>query len=158
MNNKYLASQDDAAIDEYAAALKAKMAAGRLKGRGGWYDQDSATEDNIITLFARCLDKSNEGNLLDLGLLIMMLHVRGADPAHLADAIKHRDRLLGAEVKGKVQDLIAELEKDTRLHYRAANVFSNAPLAMIQANLTSQLDVLYTLLGARRPEYPCDKE
>lgn len=158
MHSKYQAAQDDAAIDEFAAALKAKMAQGRAQGRGGWYDSDRATEDNIIALFIRGLDKSNPGNLLDLGLLVMMLHVRGADPAHLAEAVQHRDRLLGAEVKGKVQGLIAELEKDNRLHYRAANVFANAPLAMIQANLTSQLDVLYTLLGARRPEYPCDKE
>lgn len=158
MDNKYRAAQDDTAIDEYAAALKAKMAAGRALGRGGWYDQDSATEDNIITLFIRCLDKSNPGNLLDLGLLIMMLHIRGADPARLADGVKYRDRLLGADMKGRVDDLIAELEKDPRLHYRAANVFANAPLAMIQSNLTSQLGALHTLLGRARPEYPCDQE
>ncbi len=37
---------------------------------------------------------------------------------------------------------IAEIESDERHHYPSANVFSNAPLALIQLDMSSRLNTL----------------
>ncbi|QMS78789.1 hypothetical protein [Aeromonas veronii] len=53
----------------------------------------------------------------------------------------------------EIRNKIAELEADERLHYPAASVFSNAPLALIQTDIRGQLKALHFALGLSMPEY-----
>jgi len=46
----------------------------------------------------------------------------------------------------KIIEMLAELEQDERLAYKTANVFSNAPLALIQYSIESKIDVLRQIL------------
>jgi len=46
------------------------------------------------------------------------------------------------EVKSKAEELLA----DERLHYPPANVFVNAPLALIQVELTAKINILNWVL------------
>ena len=145
-------AQDDAAVDIFAARMKSKMASSRAKGRAGWATDSSDVKHTIIKMLLDCMTKSNPGNFVDIATLAMMLEVRQTPPLELALVAADRDLTPHIEAK------ISEIEADERLHYRAASVFSNAPLALIQSNMTSTLDVLYNLLGKTRPKYKCDKE
>lgn len=62
---------DDAAVDEFAAAMKSKLAKKRAEGRGGWQDM-SATE--LSELLHEHVEK---GDPLDVANLAMMLHQNG---------------------------------------------------------------------------------
>lgn len=72
---------DDLAVDRFAAAMKAKMARSRAKGRGGWDDPHDCPDRFLIDLFHGHLRKGNPGNHEDLACLLMMLWHRGIDPA-----------------------------------------------------------------------------
>lgn len=76
---------DDEVADRFAAALKAKMAKSRAKGREGWNDPARTSGQTIAVELVQHLFKGNPGNILDLGCLAMMLHERNADPRMLAD-------------------------------------------------------------------------
>ena len=76
--------QDDAAVDRFAIAMKAKMAAAREKGRGGWDDPNACSVEFLADLLVGHAGKGNQGNFEDIANLAMMLHQRGADPAVLA--------------------------------------------------------------------------
>jgi hypothetical protein len=64
---------DDAAVDRFAAALKAKLAEARAKGRGGW-DTD---ECNAQMLSDMLRDHVAKGDPRDVGNFAMFLHQRG---------------------------------------------------------------------------------
>ncbi|MCZ2798994.1 hypothetical protein [Vibrio alginolyticus] len=51
----------------------------------------------------------------------------------------------------QIRARIKELEADERHSYAPANVFSNAPLAIIQTSITSELNGLYFALGEVPP-------
>lgn len=76
--------QDDAAVDRFAIAMKAKMAAAREKGREGWDDPNACSVEFLADLLVGHVGKGNQGNFEDIANLAMMLHQRGADPAVLA--------------------------------------------------------------------------
>ena len=75
---------DDAAVDRFAKAMKAKLAAAREKGRGGWDDPNACSVEFLADLLVGHVGKGNQGNFEDIANLAMMLHQRGADPAVLA--------------------------------------------------------------------------
>lgn len=75
---------DDAAVDRFAIAMKAKLAAARRKGRGGWDDPEACSVEFLADLLVGHVGKGNPGNFEDIANLAMMLHQRGADPAALA--------------------------------------------------------------------------
>lgn len=85
---------DDAAVDRFAAAMKAKLAKARDKGRSGWDDPDQCSVEFLADLLLGHIGKGNPGNFEDIANLAMMLHQRGAEPsvltqsAHIADARK----------------------------------------------------------------------
>lgn len=79
---------DDAAVDRFATAMKAKLAAAREKGRGGWDDPEACSVEFLADLLVGHVGKGNPGNFEDIANLAMMLHQRGADPAILANADK----------------------------------------------------------------------
>jgi hypothetical protein len=78
---------DDEAVDRFAAAMKAKLAASRAKGRGGWDDASVCTVEFLAQLLVEHLGKGNAGTFEDVANFAMMLHQRGADPRVLALAV-----------------------------------------------------------------------
>ena len=80
------AHPDDQAVDRFAAAMKAKLARAREKGRSGWENPARCTNEFLAELLIGHLGKSNEGNLEDIANLAMMLYCRGAHPKVLAQA------------------------------------------------------------------------
>ena len=77
---------DDLAVDRFAAAMKAKLAAARANGRGGWDDPEQCSVEFLAKLLIGHVRKGNAGNFEDIANLAMMLHQRGAYPAVLERA------------------------------------------------------------------------
>ncbi|ELY1969271.1 zinc finger-like domain-containing protein [Aeromonas salmonicida] len=75
---------DDAAVDRFVVAMKAKLAAAREKGRGGWDDPNACSVEYLADLLVDHVAKGNAGTFEDVANFAMMLHQRGADPAVLA--------------------------------------------------------------------------
>lgn len=75
---------DDAAVDRFAAAMKAKLAKAREKGRGGWDDPAQCSVEFLAKLLVGHIGKGNAGTFEDVANFAMMLHQRGADPQVLA--------------------------------------------------------------------------
>jgi hypothetical protein len=69
------AHPDDIAVDRFAAAMKAKMAASRAKGRGGWDDPAVCTVESLQSMLLGHLAK---GDPVDVGNFAMMLWNRAA--------------------------------------------------------------------------------
>lgn len=69
---------DDAAVDRFASAMKAKMAASRAKGRGGWDDKRACVEGNLQRMLIEHIAK---GEPVDVGNFAMMLFNRGEQTA-----------------------------------------------------------------------------
>ncbi|WP_178080729.1 MULTISPECIES: hypothetical protein [unclassified Pseudomonas] len=79
---------DDAAVDAFGLAMKAKLQRSREKSRGGWDKPEECSADLLADLFVSHIPKGNAGNLEDLANFCMMLHQRGDDPKVLADALE----------------------------------------------------------------------
>jgi hypothetical protein len=94
MSERNAASQeeiDEAAVALFSAEMRAKLAASRAKGRDGWHDPALCPETRLAAMLIGHLPKGNPGNFLDLAILAMMLHERGADPALLKDPLARGD-------------------------------------------------------------------
>ncbi len=65
---------DDLAVDAFAAAMKAKMAEARAKGRGGWEDPAQCTAEDLSRMLREHVEK---GDARDVANFCMMLHQRG---------------------------------------------------------------------------------
>lgn len=65
---------DDLAVDAFAAAMKAKMAEARAKGRGGWEDPTQCSADDLTRMLR---DHVKKGDPRDVANFCMMLHQRG---------------------------------------------------------------------------------
>lgn len=57
----------------------------------------------------------------------------------------------------KMLDKLNELKTDERNYYPSATVFTNAPLALIQISLSSQIHLLEGLLGLPYSKFPLEK-
>ena len=78
---------DDLAVDRFAAAMKAKLAASRARGRSGWDDPQECT----VEMLARMLvDHLPKGDPVDVANFAMMLHQRCAGTDALAAAFVGR--------------------------------------------------------------------
>ncbi|WP_186079496.1 hypothetical protein [Burkholderia gladioli] len=71
---------DDIAVDAFAAAMKAKMAAARAKGRSGW---ETCTPADLSRMLR---DHVEKGDPRDVANFCMMLHHHGASIGGAADA------------------------------------------------------------------------
>lgn len=84
-----LRHSDDTAVDRFAAAMKAKLAAKRADGRGGWDDKTQCSQQFLSDLLRAHVDK---GDPVDVANFAMMLHQRGEviapAPGHLDDECK----------------------------------------------------------------------
>lgn len=76
---------DNSAVDRFAQAMKDKLAKAREKGRGGWDDKTECTDEHLAKLFFEHLEKTNDGNLIDLANFLMFLSERGADGSVLVN-------------------------------------------------------------------------
>ncbi|KAF1016231.1 MAG: hypothetical protein GAK31_01720 [Stenotrophomonas maltophilia] len=65
---------DDLAVDAFAAAMKAKMATARAKGRDGWDDPAQCSADDLTRMLR---DHVEKGDPRDVANFCMMLHQRG---------------------------------------------------------------------------------
>lgn len=65
---------DDAAVDAFAAAMKAKLAEARAKGRSGWQDKQDCPQQRLSNMLR---DHVEKGDPLDVGNFCMFLHQRG---------------------------------------------------------------------------------
>lgn len=64
-----LIHSDDLAVDAFAQAMKAKMAASRAKGRDGW---ETCPEDYLLAMLQHHVHK---GDMRDVGCIAMMIHL-----------------------------------------------------------------------------------
>ena len=83
---------DDAAVDRFAAALKAQLASARAKGRSGWEDKAQCQQESLALDLRKHVHK---GDPVDVANFAMMLHQRGESTKlrplsqDLVDAIKN---------------------------------------------------------------------
>lgn len=67
--------RDDAAVDRFATAMKAKMASARAKGRSGWDDPSQCTAADLSRMLREHVAK---GDPVDVANFAMMLHQRSS--------------------------------------------------------------------------------
>lgn len=91
---------DDDAVDRFAAAMKAKMAASRSKGRGGWDDPTQCSADTLNDMLASHLAK---GDPVDVGNFAMMLWNRGERTMAPASAQQGEDEPPLPKALGEVE-------------------------------------------------------
>lgn len=68
------AHREDAVVDCFAAAMKAKLATARAKGRSGWDDPAQCTQDQLTRALREHVHK---GDPVDVANFAMFLHQRG---------------------------------------------------------------------------------
>lgn len=71
---------DNIAVDEFAKAMKEKLAKARAKGRSGWDNKDTCSDERLVYLFFKHLKKANDGNFVDLANFLMFLYMRDTNP------------------------------------------------------------------------------
>jgi hypothetical protein len=76
---------DDLAIDQFAAAMKAKLAEKRDEGRSGWDDKDDCSQLFLSQLLREHVEK---GDFLDVGNFAMMLHQRDERISSLLETLQ----------------------------------------------------------------------
>ena len=64
----------DVAVDVFAAAMKAKLAAARAKGRGGWAGDEPGMQQRLSNMLREHVTK---GDPVDVANFAMFLHQRG---------------------------------------------------------------------------------
>jgi hypothetical protein len=80
---------DDAAVDAFAMAMKAKLAEARAKGRGGWQDKADCPQQRLSDMLHAHVAK---GDPRDVANFCMFLHQRGesilpAEPVAQVDQV-----------------------------------------------------------------------
>ncbi|MEF3068105.1 hypothetical protein [Pandoraea apista] len=79
---------DDAAVDRFSVAMKAKLAKKRAQGRGGWDDERVCSPDDLARML---VDHVRKGDPVDVGNLAMMLFNRPDTGAALCRAALSAD-------------------------------------------------------------------
>lgn len=75
---------DDAAIDRFAATMKAKMAASRAKGRSGWDDPAQCPVEKLAAMLCQHVEK---GDPVDIANFAMMIHERQGSAIDVYEAL-----------------------------------------------------------------------
>lgn len=73
---------DDAAVDRFAVAMKAKLAEKRADGAGGWDDPEACHIDYLAHLLKEQIHSRAALDLVDIGNFAMMIFNRGETPSH----------------------------------------------------------------------------
>ncbi|WP_333846901.1 hypothetical protein [Phaeobacter italicus] len=107
---------DDIAVDQFAAAMKAKLKDAREnKGRSGWDDPKRCSDMFLASALLRHAYKHNAGTFEDIANFAMMLHQRGVSPAIMKEAnaafdAEFRDEAL--EEAAQAVESVRHIEKD----------------------------------------------
>lgn len=163
------AHADDIAIDNFANAMKAKMAASRAKGRSGWDDPNQCTVEYLAKLFGTNLFKGNAGNYVDLANFCMMLHLREANPRAIHTyamnswkAMLERQGVEPCHLLQTIKDLVAcdayAIAFQTMAQYRTAlmkeiekaladNTHIDHDIALMPRSLTAENGAKAALIG-----------
>lgn len=80
--------------------------------------------------------------------------------AKIAEKKKEEEYVKAIEVElmKKMEDKLFELKSDERLTYQPATILVNAPLALIQLGMESQIHLLEDLLGYPKSKFPLEKK
>lgn len=73
---------DDVAVDEFASAMKLKLAKKRGQGFGGWDDPSQCHIDYIVSLLMQQIHERAVLDPVDIANISMMIHQRGETPSH----------------------------------------------------------------------------
>jgi len=119
--------RDNHAVDQFAAAMKEKLASARHKGRGGWHDPDRCSASFLADLLIGHLSKGNDGTFLDVANFCMMLHQRGESP----EVLQYADRL--AAIEERVREVAVKLDR-AAAKYREEGLEGQAGLWDIAAD------------------------
>ena len=65
---------DNQAVENFAYAMRVKLAAKRLEGRGGWENKEECSAEYLSQLLREHVEK---GDPIDVANFAMMLHQRG---------------------------------------------------------------------------------
>lgn len=103
---------DDVAVDRFAVAMKAKLAAARAKGRYGWDDPEQCSDEELAGELVEHLSKGNTYTFEDVANFAMMLHQRGAAPEVLAAAAAPAQV---AQEPSKLEKLLVDEERSHSL-------------------------------------------
>ncbi len=68
------ANLDNRAVSSFSYAMRVKLAAKRLEGRGGWQDKEQCSNEYLSQLLREHVEK---GDPVDVANFAMMLHQRG---------------------------------------------------------------------------------
>jgi hypothetical protein len=102
---------DNVAVDRFFGAMKAKLAAKRAEGRGGWDDKDGCSNAQLSRMLAEHVAK---GDPIDVANFAMMIHQRceriNADGPVLADLnvklpLKHSQTDIGVILDADHRDV-----------------------------------------------------
>ncbi len=69
---------DERSVDIFSLKMKEKLKRAREKGRGGWYNKELCTDEELANLFKEHLSKANKDNFIDLANFLMFLYIREA--------------------------------------------------------------------------------
>jgi hypothetical protein len=76
------AHPDNAAVDRFATAMKAKLAKKRAEGAGGWDDPEQCHIDYLVSLLVAQIHERAALDPVDIANLAMMIHERGETPSY----------------------------------------------------------------------------
>jgi hypothetical protein len=108
------ADYDDMKIDEFANAMKAKMAKKRDEGRGGWDDPAQCSVDHLAGLLLSHIDK---GDPIDIANFCMMLfHRNGSKAIQQAVRSLYTEQPRAKQVVKIVAKAIHESLNTARIH------------------------------------------
>lgn len=131
-------NDDDVAVDAFAAAMKAKLAEARAKGRGGWQDKIDCSQQALSNMLRAHVEK---GDPRDVANFCMFLHQRGetilptkadaADSGRVDAAMV--DRYLAAQ-----KEAIDRLDRKWGTYAGGSNFVREACKAGLEAALAAQ--------------------
>lgn len=75
---------DENCVDQFAGAMKWKLAKKREEGRGGWSSKEDCPKDRLVMMMRDHLEK---GDPIDVANFAMMLWVRGEDTVYPKDQL-----------------------------------------------------------------------
>lgn len=116
---------DDLAVDRFAIAMKAKLAAKRGEGRSGWEDPAQCRTADLARML---LEHVQKGDPVDIANFAMMLHQREAQDA------EHNPCWIGWAAKEIHNAFVVVIEKIRGLHYAEPNTQNVANLQLLHKN------------------------
>lgn len=110
---------DDVAVDQFAEALKAKLAEARTKGRSGWQDKIDCPQQRLSNMLR---DHVEKGDPRDVANFCMFLYQRGES------ILPSQEKAEPVAIEGERFSLLASYLDDGGWHDEASNVRNGVDL------------------------------